>query len=69
MLLVSPLRDHLVEAKYGKDFYQKIKENKNLVVLLEIPWAEHAFDALFSGFSNQLVLYYTERFVAYTLYR
>jgi hypothetical protein len=32
--------------------------------LLTIPWAEHAFDTVFSGVSNQLALYYTERFLA-----
>jgi hypothetical protein len=35
--------------------------------LLEIPWAEHAFDAVFNGPSNQLALYYTERFLAQAL--
>jgi hypothetical protein len=36
-------------------------------ILLEIPWAEHAFDAVFNGPSNQLALYYTERFLAHAL--
>ena len=67
ILLISPLRDRLVEAKYSKTFALQLKEKNNLVVLLEIPWAEHSFDAIFSGLSNQLVLYYTERFIAYVL--
>jgi acetyl esterase/lipase len=63
-LLIYPRRDHLVAAKYSKDLGQKLKAKGNLTVYLEIPWAEHAFDAIFSGISNQLALYYTERFLA-----
>jgi acetyl esterase/lipase len=63
-LLVYAQRDHLVAAKYGQNLAQKLKAHHNLTVYLEIPWAEHAFDLIFSGLSNQLVLYYTERFLA-----
>jgi hypothetical protein len=33
----------------------------------EIPWAEHAFDALPNGLSGQIALYYTDRFFAWAL--
>jgi acetyl esterase/lipase len=66
-LLIYGGRDHLVEAKYGKSLYQRLHDVKNTVVFLEIPWAEHAFDAIYSGISNQLALYYTERFLAWAL--
>ena len=62
-LLIYGKRDHLVEAKLSKYIYHKLKDANNLAIWLEIPWAEHAFDAIFSGLSNQLVLYYTERFI------
>jgi hypothetical protein len=35
--------------------------------MVEIPWAENAFDEVFNGVSNQLALYYTERFLAWAL--
>ena len=38
-------------------------------VFMEIPWAEHAFDAVPFGPSGQLSLYYTERFLAWALTR
>ena len=38
-------------------------------VFLEIPWSEHAFDALPNGPIGQLALYYTERFLAWALTR
>ena len=66
-LLVYPSRDRLVQAKFGQELYDKLIANDNTAILLEIPWAEHAFDAVFFGVSNQLILYYTERFLAFTL--
>ena len=66
-LLVYPGRDRLVQVKFGRELYDKLIANDNTAILLEIPWAEHAFDAVFFGVSNQLVLYYTERFLAFTL--
>ena len=66
-LLIYAGRDHLVQGKFGRKIYNKLKATDNPAVLLEIPWAEHAFDAVFFGVSNQLALYYTERFLALTL--
>lgn len=66
-LLVYPGRDHLVLPKFGQQLYEKLQAAGNQAVLLEIPWAEHAFDAVFNGVSSQLVLYYTERFLAWAL--
>ena len=67
-LLVYGDRDHVVRKKFGKQLQSKLKAYDNLVVLLAIPWAEHAFDAIFPGISNQLALYYTERFLAWSLH-
>lgn len=66
-LLVYGNRDHVVEAKYGKQIYDSLQKSQNTAVLLEIPWAEHAFDSVFNGVSNQLTLYYTERFLAWAM--
>ena len=67
-LLIYPSRDHLVQAKFGRGLYEKLKTTNNPGILLEIPWAEHAFDAVFFGISNQLALYYTERFLAFRMH-
>jgi len=66
-LLIYAGRDHLVQAKFGRQLYDKLTATNNQAVYLEIPWAEHAFDAVFFGVSNQLALYYTERFLASTM--
>lgn len=66
-LLVYGGHDHLVQAKFGRSLYDRLQATGNRAVWLEIPWAEHAFDAVFNGVSNQLALYYTERFLAWSL--
>ncbi len=65
-LLIYGSRDHVVEARFGRQMYKKLRDN-NTAVFLEIPWAEHSFDSLFNGVSNQLALYYTERFIAWAV--
>ena len=66
-LLIYGGKDHIIQSKYGKNLAQKLKYQGNQAVFIEIPWADHAFDAVFSGMSNQLALYYTERFLAWAL--
>ena len=67
-LLIYGGKDHIVESKYGKHLAAQLRSSGNQAVFIEIPWADHAFDAVFSGLSNQLALYYTERFLAWALH-
>ena len=66
-LLVHGSRDHIVEVRFARNMYNRLGATGTTRVLLEIPWAEHAFDAIFNGLSNQLALYYTERFLDWAL--
>lgn len=66
-LLVYAKHDHLVQAKFGRTLYNRLQKANSPAIYLEIPWAEHAFDAVFNGVSNQLALYHTERFLAWAL--
>ena len=66
-LLVYGSNDGVVRPKFGRQLDQKLQAKENQAVLLDIPWAEHAFDSVFFGLSNQLALYYTERFLAWSL--
>jgi acetyl esterase/lipase len=66
-LLFYGKRDHIVEAKYGKQLHDRLQTTDTQSIYIEIPWADHVFDAVFNGISNQLALYYTERFLAWTL--
>ncbi len=66
-LLIYGGQDHLVEARFGQKMARKLQSTGTPTVYIEIPWANHAFDAIFNGPSNQLALYYTERFLASSL--
>jgi acetyl esterase/lipase len=68
-LLIYGGKDHIIESKYGRYLAETLVSQGNLAIFIEIPWADHAFDAVFPGLSNQLALYYTERFLAWTLLR
>ncbi len=63
-LLIYGGKDRVVESRYGKYLADTLKSQGNQVAFIEIPWADHAFDAVFQGLSNQIALYYTERFIA-----
>lgn len=62
-LLVYGARDHIVEARFGRDLNSRLKAVGASSILLEVPWAEHAFD-LIPGLSYRLTLPYVERFLA-----
>jgi acetyl esterase/lipase len=66
-LLIYGGRDRVVQAKYGRALEQQLQSVGTQAAFLEIPWADHAFDTVFNGLSNQLALYHTERFLAWAL--
>ena len=66
-LLVYGARDHVVAPRFGRALHDRLRQAGAVSVLLELPWAEHAFDALPNGLSGQIALYYTERFLAWAL--
>jgi acetyl esterase/lipase len=66
-LLIYGQRDRVVQSKFGRRLAEQLKKTGNQVAFIEIPWAEHAFDAIPPGVSNQVALYYTERFLAWAL--
>ncbi|HEY9596680.1 MAG TPA: alpha/beta hydrolase [Cyanophyceae cyanobacterium] len=67
-LLVHGSRDHVVQLRFARDMFKRLRAAENTSVLLEIPWAEHAFDFIFHGVSNQLALYHTERFLDWAMH-
>jgi acetyl esterase/lipase len=63
-LLVYGRRDHIVEVRFARRLETRLHELRVPAALIELPWAEHAFDVLADGLSAQVALYYTERFLA-----
>jgi acetyl esterase/lipase len=68
-LLLYGARDHIVEARFGRELHDRLRAAGAESVLIEIPWSEHAFDFLPNGLGGQLSLYYVERFLAATFAR
>jgi len=68
-LLIYGSRDHIVLPRYGAMLDDRLRATGATSVFMEIPWAEHAFDAVPYGPSGQLSLYYTEQFLAWALTR
>ena len=66
-LLVYGLRDHIVLPRFGRALDGQLQRAGATSVLLEVPWADHAFDAVANGLTGQIALYYTERFLAWAL--
>lgn len=69
VLLIYGGRDHIVEVRFGRRLYDALIQSGNTAVWVKIPWAEHAFDKVFTGVSNQLALHFVERFLDQTLLR
>jgi acetyl esterase/lipase len=63
-LLVYGRRDHIVDVRFARRLEARLHEVGVPAVLLEIPWAEHAFDLLPHGLSARVAFTYTERFLA-----
>ena len=62
-------RDHIVKASYGRQLDSALKKAGATSVLLELPWSEHAFDAVPYGLGRRLTLHYAERFIAWAVAR
>ena len=66
-LLIHGGRDHIVEPRFSRQLRDRLQATGTPVVHVEIPWAEHAFDAVPHGPSGQLARWTIERFVAWAV--
>ena len=65
-LQIAGARDHIVLPRFPRLLDARLRASGNTSVLVEIPWADHAFDAVTFGPSAQLALYTIERFLMAT---
>ena len=68
-LSIYGARDHIVEARFGRLLDAALTNAGATSVLLELPWSEHAFDAVPGGVGRRVSLRYTERFIAWAVAR
>ncbi len=62
-------RDLVVEPRWGRLLHERLMTTGTVSIFLELPWAEHAFDAIPNGPGGQVSLYYVERFLGWALTR
>lgn len=63
-LLVYGGRDHVVEPRFGRAVARALAAAGDPVAYVELPWAEHGFDAVPSGVGERVATLLAERFVA-----
>jgi len=68
-LLIAAVADHGVLIGFQRQLRDRLEATGTPVVLLELPWAEHAFDRIPNGPGAQMSLYYLERFLAWAVSR
>jgi acetyl esterase/lipase len=66
-LLLGGGRDELVLVSLQREMRDALRGRGARVVALELPWSNHAFDAIPNGLAGQMARYYTQRFLAATL--
>jgi acetyl esterase/lipase len=65
--LICGARDQLVLLRFQREMAAALRAHGDVVAALELPWSNHAFDAIPNGLGAQLARYYTARFLAATL--
>ena len=66
-LLINGLRDELVSPFYGEFLSDRLNRAKVPHLYLQLPWAAHGCDYLFSGLCGQITTYTVERFLSAAL--
>ncbi len=67
VFLVTGKRDRVVDPRQSRQLYEKLQEFDIPSVLLELPWANHAFDFAINGPGGQISLKYLSQFLAWVL--
>ncbi|MBZ0283055.1 MAG: alpha/beta hydrolase [Anaerolineae bacterium] len=68
-LLIEGMMDTIVPSRHGDTLVTPLSLTDTPFALLRVPWGRHGFDAATFGLGAQLVQYYVDRFLAWSLYR
>ena len=60
-------RDHIVLPRFAERLHERLRATGTTSLLVEIPWAEHAFHAITAGPSAQLARFEIERFLTWAV--
>ncbi|MBD5653612.1 MAG: alpha/beta hydrolase, partial [Candidatus Eremiobacteraeota bacterium] len=66
-LLIAGARDELVPLRFQRAMRDALRASGVPVAAIELPWSNHAFDAIPNGLGGQIARSATVRFLAATL--
>ncbi len=63
VLMIAAGRDHVVEVGLERFLRDELRGYGVNVTYVELPWADHAFEDVATGFHNRIALWYVRRFL------
>lgn len=63
LLMIAAGRDHVVDLGFERVLRDELRGDGVNVTYVELPWADHAFEKLATGFHNRIALWYVRRFL------
>lgn len=63
VLMIAAGRDHVVDLGFEHLLRDELRRDGVSVTYVELPWADHAFEKLATGFHNRIALWYVRRFL------
>jgi acetyl esterase/lipase len=64
VLMIAAGRDHVVTPEGEHLLRDELRNDGVPVTYVELPWADHAFEMVPTGFDNRIALWYLRRFLA-----
>jgi acetyl esterase/lipase len=63
ILMIAAGRDHVIPLDFERLLRDKLRAYGVSVTYLELPWADHAFELVATGFHDRIALWYLRRFL------
>lgn len=63
ILMIAAARDHVVPLTYERLLRDKLRGDGVNVTYVELPWADHAFEMVATGFHDRIALWFLRRFL------
>ena len=67
VLMIAAGRDHVVQVAFEHLLRDELRGYGVDVTYLELPWADHAFEDVATGFHDRIALWYLHRFLEHAL--
>ncbi len=63
VLMIAAGRDHVVAPSFERLLRDELRDDGVDVTYVELPWADHAFEDVATGFHDRIALWYLRRFL------